>query len=120
MLKDNNERRLEVYGPNAPEEVKQAWMKAAEETGLNGLGMNADGQMSHITQLHVQRAIKWYNGENPDVLGTTVESARQAVEKALYDLEHPLEPITNRSASVQNSIEKEKEFYNAFLENLSL
>lgn len=120
LLKDNNERRFESYGPNAPEEVKQAWMNAAEETGLNGLGMNAGGQMSHITQLDVQRVIKWYNGENPDVLGTTVDSARQAVEKALYDLEHPLEPLTNRSASVQKSIEKEKEFYKAFLENLSV
>jgi len=117
LLKDNNERRFELYGPNAPEEVKQAWMKAAEETGLNGLGMNAGGQMSHITQLDVQRAIKWYNGENPDVLRTTVESARQAVEKALYDLEHPLEPIAKRSTSAQQSLEKE--FYVAFLEKLT-
>lgn len=120
LLKDNNERRFESYGPNAPEEVKQAWMKAAEETGLNGLGMNAGGQMSHITQLDVQRAIKWYNGENPDVLGTTVGSARQAIEQALYDLEHPLEPISTKSPEVQKQIEKEKEFYKAFLDNLSL
>lgn len=55
--------------------------------------------------------------EVSNVLGTTVESARQAVEKALYDLEHPLEPLTNRSASVQKSIEKEKEFYQVFLSN---
>ncbi|MDO5575260.1 MAG: hypothetical protein Q4G60_14920 [bacterium] len=115
LLKDNNERRFEVYGPNAPEEVRQAWMKAAEETGLNGFGVNTDGQMSHISQLDVQRAIQWYNGENPDVLGTTVESAKQAVEKALYDLENPLEPITNRSESVQKSIEQEKAFYSSLL-----
>ena len=114
LLKDNNERRFEVYGPNAPDEVKQAWMEAAEETGVNGMGM----QMGHITQLDVQRAIKWYNGEDTDVLGTTVESAKQAVEKALYDLENPLEPNTNKSASIQKSIEKEKEFYKAFLEKL--
>ena len=118
LLKDKNERSLELYGPNAPDEVKQAWMEAAEETGVNGHGMQNNGMLSHITQLDVQRAVKWYNGEDTDVLGNTVESAKQAVEKALYDLENPLEPITNKSASVQKSIEKEKEFYKVFLEKL--
>lgn len=114
-----SEQSLKSLGSNAPEEVKQAWMKAAEQTGNNGLGMQENGMMSHITQLDVQRAVKWYNGESTDVLGTTVESARTAVEQALYDLEHPLEPLSNRSSSVQKSIEKEKEFYKAFLGNLS-
>ncbi len=115
MEKQEVERRFDTFGPNAPEEVKQAWMEAAEETGVN-----AGGKLSHITQLDVQRVVKWYNGENPDVLGTTTESARRAVEQALYDLEHPLEPHTNKSADVQQSIEKEKEFYRVFLEKLSV
>ena len=118
LLKDNNERSFDVYGPNAPEEVKQAWLEAAKETNINGVGMQSNGMMSHITQLDVQRAIKWSNGEDADVLGTTVESARQAVEKALYDLENPLPENENRSAEVLKSIEKEKEFYKAFLEKL--
>lgn len=118
LLKDNNERSFDVYGPNAPEEVKQAWLEAAKEININGVGMQSNGMMSHITQLDVQRAIKWYNGEESDVLGTTVESARQAVEKALYDLENPLPENENRSAEVLKSIEKEKEFYKAFLEKL--
>lgn len=105
------ESAFQLIAPNAPEEVKQAWMEAVKETGINGLGLQENGMMSHITQLDVQRVIKWYNGEDTDVLGRTVESAQQAVEKALYDLEHPLEPLTNRSVSVQQSIEKEKEFY---------
>lgn len=105
--------------PNAPEAVRRAWMEAVKETGVNGVGLQENGMMSHITQLDVQRAIKWYHGEDTDVLGKTVASARQAIERALYDLEHPLEPLTNRSASVQKSIEKEKEFYKAFLAKLS-
>lgn len=114
------ESAFQSIAPNAPEEVKQAWMGAVKKTGINGIGLQENGMMSHITQLDVQRAIKWYNGEDTDVLGQTVESARQAVEKALYDLEHPLEPFMNRSTSVQQAIEKEKEFYKAFLENLSI
>lgn len=118
LLKDNNERRFDLYGPNASEDVKQAWMNAAKETGIEGLGMSTGGMLNHITQLDVQMAIKRYNGEEPDVLGSTVGSAMQAIERALYDLEHPLESNNNRSASVQESIAKEKEFYERFLENL--
>lgn len=114
----SEESAFRSIAPNAPEEVKQAWLEAAKETGVNGLGLQKNGMMSHITQLDVQRAIKWYHGEDTDVLGSTAESARQAVEKALYDLEHPLEPLTNRSASVQQGIEKEKEFYKAFLSKI--
>ena len=113
------ERAFQSIAPNAPEEVKQTWMKAVEQTGVNGVGLEENGMMSHITQLDVQRAIKWYHGKDTDVLGETVESARQAVEKALYDLEHPLEPLANRSAGVQKQIEKEKQFYEKFLENLN-
>lgn len=45
---DYDEKAFESVGPNAPENVKQAWMEAAKETGTNGLGMMQNGMLSHI------------------------------------------------------------------------
>lgn len=110
--------RFDTYGSNTPDEVKQAWMETSEEMGINGFGMNESGQLSHISQLDVQRAERWYKGEDTDVLGDSVESAIFAIEKALYDLENPLEPQTNRSEEVLKQVAVEKEFYENFLEKL--
>ncbi len=33
---NHNESAFESVGPTAPESVKNAWMQAAEETGVNG------------------------------------------------------------------------------------
>lgn len=35
---DYNEKAFESLAPNAPEEVRNAWMEAARETGVNGMG----------------------------------------------------------------------------------
>lgn len=117
---DFDEKAFEEIAPNAPKEVKNAWMEAAKETGVNGMGMGKDGKLSHISQLMVQRLTNIYNGKlNPnDILGSTVQSALYAVKKALYDLEHPLEPVSHQSMEVQQQKMKEKEFYQAFIEKL--
>ncbi|HCU2974952.1 hypothetical protein ACTGZ3_11315 [Clostridioides difficile] len=117
---NKNETAFKSVGPNAPDEVKNAWMEAAEETGANGLGMLPNGMLSHISQFQVQRAVAWCNGKNDfsDVLGNSVESAIKAAEKALYDIDNPLEPITKRSVEVQQAIMKERSFYESFLDKL--
>ncbi|MBP3475426.1 MAG: hypothetical protein J6K48_03795 [Lachnospiraceae bacterium] len=117
---DYDEKAFESVGPNAPENVKQAWMEAAKETGTNGLGMMQNGMLSHISQMAVQRAIDWYNGkaDPQDILGNTVQSALNAAKKALYDLENPLEPVSHKRLEVQQQIMKEKEFYKAFISKL--
>lgn len=50
-------------------------------------------------------------------MGSTVESAVRATEKALYDLDHPLAPAY-RSIEAEQARIKEREFYVAFLEKL--
>ena len=116
---NQNEKAFEMVGPNAPQEVKDAWMEAAKEVNANGMGIRGNGMMSHISQMMVRRLNKQLKGEaeNFDILGSTVESAIQATKEALYDLEHP-RVYTPRSIEVQQARIKEGEFYRAFLEKL--
>ena len=116
---DYDEKAFDMVGPNAPQEVKNAWMDAAKEVNANGMGIRGNGMMSHISQMMVQRLNKQLKGEteNFDILGSTVESAIQATEKALYDLDHPLAPAY-RSIEAEQARIKEREFYTAFLERL--
>ncbi len=116
---DYDEKAFDMVGPNAPQSVKDAWMKAAQEVNANGLGIRENGMMTHISQMMVQRLGKVLKGEteNPDILGNSVESAIRATKQALYDLEHPI-AYTPKSIEVQQARIKEREFYNAFLEKL--
>ena len=36
---DFNEKAFDMIGPNAPQDVKDAWMEAAKEVNANGLGI---------------------------------------------------------------------------------
>ena len=114
-----DEEAFDMVGPNAPQDVKDAWMEAAKEVNANGLGIRGNGMMSHISQMMVQRLNKMLKGEteNFDILGNTVESAMQATKKALYDLDHPLAPAY-RTIEAERARIKEREFYVAFLEKL--
>lgn len=117
---DYDEKAFYLVGSNAPEDVKKAWMEAAKEVGSNGLGMLQNGMMGHISQMMVQRVVAWYNGETDcsDILGSTVESAIQAAEQALYNLDNPLEPNVSKSIEVQHLRMQEREFYTIFLDKL--
>ena len=118
---DADEKAFEQIAPNAPEEVKNAWIEAAKETGANGLGIKGNGMFSHISQMMVQRLNIMLKGEgnaeNIDVLGSTTESAILATKQALYNLEHPV-VYTPKSIEVQQACIKEREFYITFLEKL--
>ena len=116
---DHAEKAFRSVAPNAPEKVKTAWMEAAAEVGIDGMGRKKNGMMGHISQMMVQRLNKQLRGEteNFDILGNTVESAIQATKQALYDLEHPV-VYTPRSIEVQQARIKEGEFYRAFLKKL--
>lgn len=116
-----DEKAFASVGANAPTEVKKAWMEAAMETGVNGLGMNGkNGMLTHISKMMVQRLNKLMKGtcgEN-DILGSTVQSAIRATEQALFDLDHPLLPEGLKSIEVQRHQMKERMFYQSFLEKL--
>lgn len=106
-------------GKNASETVKKAWLDAADEIGMDGQGFSATGTLDHIPQFMIQRFIRQYNGYDPDdVLGGSIGSALQAAQDAIYSLEHPLEPSTTRSSKVLAAREKERAFYERFIEKL--
>lgn len=115
-----NKSAFESVGPTAPESVKNAWMQAAEETGVNGCGIKSNGMLSHISQMLVMQMQRRMNGVQNynDILGNTVESALLAAKQALYALEHPLDPSQPKSEEVKQHIEKEKEFYGSFIDKL--
>ena len=118
---DFDENAFDMIGPNAPQDVKDAWMEAAKEVNANGMGIKKNGMLSHISQMMVQRLNKQMKGEgdvdNIDILGNTIESAIQATSQALYDLDHPREYVP-KSIEVQQACMKEREFYVVFLEKL--
>ena len=116
---DYDEKAFDMVGPNAPQDVKDAWVEAAKEVSANGLGIRGNGMMSHISQMMIQRLNKILKGEteNIDILGNTVQSAIKATEQALYDLDHPRAPAY-RTIEAEHARIKEREFYAAFLEKL--
>ena len=117
---------LDVIGANAPDEVRQTWTEAEKEIGADGhitkcgLWISNDGKHSHMTAVGVQIALKWAKGElgQTDLLGSSVESAINAVNKWIYDLEHPLARQPAKSIDEQRMIMNERAFYEAFLEKL--
>ena len=115
---------LDRIGSQAPDEVKNAWMETEKETGafftVYGMYISADGKHAHMTQMGIDRFVRWYRGEiNPDdLLGNSVESAVKAVNKWIYDLEHPLAGQTARSMEDRQLLMKEREFYDVFLNKL--
>ena len=117
---DRASEAFDTIGAHAPDEVRQAWMEASEETGSNGFSITSDGKHFHIPKLLVQHAIRWYNGEiDPNnILGNSIESAIKVAEKAIYDIDHPLPGSPVKSIEVQQEIMKERAFYLAFLEKL--
>lgn len=113
------EQSFNGIGIHAPEAVKQAWLDAAEIAGVDGLGVSKQGKLTHISQMMVQRCILWQRGEDgSDLLGNSVQSAIRAAERALYDLEHPLEPGRAVSPEKRLNMEKEKTFYLEFMKRL--
>ena len=103
------------FAPNASDEVRQAFMEAAEETGYN------EGErMDYISQVLVEQVENRQNGVTnyTDVFGSTIASALQAAREILYDLENPLMPVSQRGDNAAKYIEQEKEFYRAFIEKL--
>ena len=127
-VQEKNAAVLDVIGANAPDKVRQAWTEAEKESGVDGhitkcgLWISNDGKHAHITQVMIQTAIKWAKGEmvdgQVDLLGNSVQSAISAVEKWIYDIDHPLAGQPTKSMEEQRYVGMERAFYVAFLEKL--
>ena len=123
-VQENTSAVLDVIGANAPDEVRQEWTEAEKEMGgwftVGGSWVSADGKHSFMTQMGVQIALKWAKGEldQADLLGNSVQSAITAVEKWMYDFDHPLAGQPVRSIDEQRLMMNERAFYEVFLEKL--
>lgn len=115
---------FDTFGANAPDEVRQAWKEAEKETGgffaVGGLWISNDGKECQMTKMFVDRFVRWFNGDinQDDMLGNSVQSAMSAVEKWIYDLDHPLNGQSARSIEDRRLIEMERKFYESFLDKL--
>lgn len=52
-IPDYNEKAFESLAPNAPEEVRNAWMEAARETGVNGMGQLQNGMLRRANKFRM-------------------------------------------------------------------
>ena len=126
VVQEKSSVGFDSIGSQAPDVVRQAWMETEEEIGghfaTGGLWITYENGhvRAHITQIMVERFVRWYNGEvDPsNLLGNSVQSAINVVEKCLYDMDHPLAGQPTRSLEVQEGVKKERAFYEAFLDKL--
>ncbi|MDE7368062.1 MAG: hypothetical protein K2N24_11975 [Lachnospiraceae bacterium] len=110
---------LSHQGPEMPEDVRIAWYEAAEETGIEDFGRDSSGLFLHLSERILQRMMKWQQeDESGDTISSSIDSALKAAREALRALEYPLTPGLMHSSEVQEEIEKEKEFYEAFIRKL--
>lgn len=115
---------LDHIGYNAPEKVKEAFTEAEKETGgfINSAGMwtSADGKHCQMTKMFVDRFVRWLHGETneSDMLGSTVQSAIDAVNRWMYDLDHPLIRAAPTRPEDRWLVDKERQFYESFLDKL--
>ena len=56
---DFNEKAFDMIGPNAPQDVKDAWMEAAKEVNANGLGIkkNDTSILDNVTRESVEATL---------------------------------------------------------------
>ena len=107
---------LNIFGPNAPKSVNDAWTKTLDEPGIYDLGCDENGE-DHITQMDILRVIIEEQTGSCDVLGNSVDSAIKTVKLALDMLNNPITASTD--PQIIKRQEKEKEFYEKFLANLN-
>lgn len=110
------EKGFESFAPHAPQNVKQAWNRAATETGVNGLGIGENGMITHIPAALVLQIEQQQQVGNSDVFGNSVGSALASAQKILNRLENPILPETN--AKIRSYHEQEKSFYRSFIGHL--
>lgn len=115
---DNYKRAWEDYFKGVDNDVQQIWKETMEETGIDGFGYNSKGMLTHITQFQIAQITTGRQGQS--VLGTTVQSALEFAEAALYSLQNPLMPLSSHPQAVQSDIMNEQRFYERLVERLRM
>lgn len=116
-LNDPNAGNVSNPMPNAPQSVKDAWAKAEQEIGKESLGVEPDGRLSRMPAYVMARLEQRFQTGSGDMFGSSVDSALAGAQKILDRLNNPLSPPS--SANVAALQEKEKLFYQRFIDNLA-
>lgn len=92
-----------------PESVRQAWKKAAEEAGTDGLGIDEEGALLYPSEYLKQYLSALMSGESTRLCGDTAESVLEFAKTALAQLEDASQP--KYSAALQDFKDQERRFY---------
>ncbi len=113
---DNFKRVWNEYFKGVDDSVAKIWKETMEETGTDGFGYNRRGMLTHITQFQIAQITMDRRGQS--VLGTTVQSALDFAESALYSLQNPIMPFWAHPKAAQAGIMEEQRFYERLVEKL--
>lgn len=106
--------RSNYYLSTAPDDVKNAWQEAMEETDVNPFVAPCGNTLA---QLAVEQ--DFATGGNDQLFGETVESSIEAVKKIIDRIDNPLGDVPKEHLEEHQQIsQREREFYVAFLEKL--
>lgn len=119
------EKSFDATFPNAPKDVKDAWIDMSIDSGMNEItGISLDGKHSHISQILVQKAVRDYHIQHGNYLyvedgwGESIESMMNILKQAISDIDNPLQGEPAHSAEAQKLRENEENFYVEFLERM--
>lgn len=99
------------YLENVSEQMRAAWQRALEETGVNPF---PEGYGSTLSQLSMEQ--DFATGGDDDIFGTDAAGNIAAVQSIIDRIDHPLGDIPEKDRSFR---EDEKVFYTAVLKYLT-
>lgn len=102
---------------NTAEGVEKAWNDAKRKVGADGSGFAADGKLTHITQIVVDR-LMGKSEDLKDILGDTVESAYHYAKYAYEKIGEELLVGNKPNKEAEELTRQEQEFYKEFINNL--
>ena len=97
---------------NFAEDIRKAWEKAKEETGIDGLGIEGDENTTFVFEISKRYIVAAMKNQNVNFFGDTAESALEMTKEILMRLEDPRQPVYN--SEWQELKDKEKDFYQKF------
>lgn len=92
-----------------PESVRQAWERAADEAGTDGLGIDEQGALQYPSEYLKQYLSAVMRGESTKLCGDTAESVLEFAKTALSHLEDASQP--KYSTALQDFKDQERRFY---------
>ncbi|MDE7415904.1 MAG: hypothetical protein K2N44_06235 [Lachnospiraceae bacterium] len=99
-----------------PEPVKQAWEHAAAETGIDGLGIDENGELLYPSEFVKQYMLAKLKGESTEFCGNTMDTVMEFAKRTLAQLQDAHQPEYN--TEMQKLKVKEKLFYQNFIKIL--